>query len=1572
MEVEQPQPIKSTVDSRQHQFPLQKLNTLDDENEDFQSRLARIAAATGLPHSVLETDSPDSAALVPHQRHHARLEWVLRWLLDKLQSQEVVGSEARASPQAWRCLRTLCQCLPRSRIVHQLTSHEILSALETSLSQTYSMFEQVQKDQVHGDSEDRPQLGKRKRTESVDGDTRSGLRSAVQKPVELFLATVGFLESFNVLFQDETVNGAPPVHEQIKSVARGIDFQAPDLLGNWLLCVKATVRNAAISVPIWREGTQWHWIRPILPIWESQKLDASTALFSKTCLVPASMLLVTLERELENRVSFHLTSAGATPKYATKTDVDALKATLSILEQLLAKHVFRPMQAQIATPVSKPSLAKGLPMSIADSESDESRLKRSVERLDLMLAPLLEASGQVSPNALISGFVRQAVPRLLDIAIRSSSPSRSSKPNTLWLEAVFAVLGHCIGVLASDGTSSVLQSDSVSIMTLMLETLSNRGMALTIYTLAKIAGRYSGLLESKSDADGVQTLVHWDLLAVILQQDADVFLPVESVQRKLSATEREIPEALLKTLSKLGGRVEKVGSMDASVDGFIRRRSEIVDNIVSPLIRAYAQRRMLDKFFQALPRLVQDSYSSLGLAYLIEGEHENSEDSLLWEDSRVTVALRPLVENHLSPNQVSRLVDTFLPLILVVNNDGKHKASGTVIELETTSSVSTGLLLIKLLIEALESDDYQDQLQSQIALIRSNLLKLLQIQNIKKLKARWLIWRILSLTSPNSSLTRNPSGQEQFGNDATEASSVELAIDECYVNGTMKHNYTVVYEALSFLACSLQQEATGQRHIQEIERCLSLASDFAANTFSSMDDNANAPQIKWNGQPQSIQNPQQLALAFSCVLVKYPAAFQLIRPSSRQALLQQLYKATSVSERDRSEDGKTGVSLGMIWGSLENYAIHSGPHTIREEFLDVLSSRLRSIPSQESDHPVDAHKILEATIDHQRIPLLVLKRSRREQLLNFVSERLSQKPRDDSADAIIHGYLTFMLRLMQIPNAAADLSTDYMTLWRIADVIDRYQGGTESAYNNILDELEELGRLVFSYHLSTIEQNRSRQYLTDSHGHAVELLKSRLSYPPKFGTLRLLTVSFALWDDSKWAKELAPSLEESRSISRAYVRELLAVFETAIFMTSIYTRRMMLRAVFSGALKLSQAMVDSYNVGVDPDGARCLPPLDRAISGWLAESVEKGYCSGTEPALAFQFVTKHNYSQLRDIAAEGDVDIGNVKNALALLRNNSGVRDRLRIVDAFKVGLERLDTQQKYKVLQQLHMPREELSSNQSSLLRVIIKSLQLDKESDSPLVIEFQALLPLSCASLMKVKDVQTFSELSDCILMMLREKRWLVFQYGLDTLILTLIAFVAPAGPSLPAESGRLVYRRLCEMVEAAINRHRAKFGGRFHLLSPLLSNLLDALFVPDNRSYSSYVRKPPWLTHGTAAFGGEEGAAFASVLTSLCDPTVSSVTTRKSQREHKGLVDETRKARAYAGQYMQDVLMEFCRAQLRGRLQPRVRRRLMPGLYATIAVMSEDGLRAMNASMDPSARALWKSLYDEWRRFGVSKEQ
>lgn len=56
-----------------------------------------------------------------------------------------------------------------------------------------------------------------------------------------------------------------------------------------------------------------------------------------------------------------------------------------------------------------------------------------------------------------------------------------------------------------------------------------------------------------------------------------------------------------------------------------------------------------------------------------------------------------------------------------------------------------------------------------------------------------------------------------------------------------------------------------------------------------------------------------------------------------------------------------------------------------------------------------------------------------------------------------------------------------------------------------------------------------------------------------------------------------------------------------------------------------------------------------------------------------------------------------------------------------------------------------------------------------------------------------------------------------------------------------------------------------------------------------------------------------------------------------------------------------------QLTGRLTPEMKAALEPGIYAVLNVMTKEGMRTMNAALDESGRAVWKGLYEEWRRFG-----
>jgi len=101
------------------------------------------------------------------------------------------------------------------------------------------------------------------------------------------------------------------------------------------------------------------------------------------------------------------------------------------------------------------------------------------------------------------------------------------------------------------------------------------------------------------------------------------------------------------------------------------------------------------------------------------------------------------------------------------------------------------------------------------------------------------------------------------------------------------------------------------------------------------------------------------------------------------------------------------------------------------------------------------------------------------------------------------------------------------------------------------------------------------------------------------------------------------------------------------------------------------------------------------------------------------------------------------------------------------------------------------------------------------------------------------------------------------------------------------------------------------------------------------------------------------------------VSSASTYR-RRAAADLVDETKKARAYAGQYVPQLLTYYCCLQLNGKLSADVKDALRPGLWTMMDVVDMNTMRAMNAGMGKDERALWGSLYGEWKRFGKWNEK
>ena len=192
--------------------------------------------------------------------------------------------------------------------------------------------------------------------------------------------------------------------------------------------------------------------------------------------------------------------------------------------------------------------------------------------------------------------------------------------------------------------------------------------------------------------------------------------------------------------------------------------------------------------------------------------------------------------------------------------------------------------------------------------------------------------------------------------------------------------------------------------------------------------------------------------------------------------------------------------------------------------------------------------------------------------------------------------------------------------------------------------------------------------------------------------------------------------------------------------------------------------------------------------------------------------------------------------------------------------------------------------------------------------------------------------------------------------------------SSPRLPAESADHIFTGLCRLFSSLLIAHRAKLGGRYHLILLALQGLLRCLFEPfsENAGPKESIAQPQWLKPQSHALNESHALAYARILTTICDPSVSAVI-RTKDRSRQELNDETKKARSIAGQHLQYLVMEFCQCQLRGCILPEMRTALNPGLYALFDAMSQDVMRTVNSALDVSGRAIFKVLYDDYRMFG-----
>ncbi|KAF3941193.1 hypothetical protein ABW19_dt0202154 [Dactylella cylindrospora] len=245
-----------------------------------------------------------------------------------------------------------------------------------------------------------------------------------------------------------------------------------------------------------------------------------------------------------------------------------------------------------------------------------------------------------------------------------------------------------------------------------------------------------------------------------------------------------------------------------------------------------------------------------------------------------------------------------------------------------------------------------------------------------------------------------------------------------------------------------------------------------------------------------------------------------------------------------------------------------------------------------------------------------------------------------------------------------------------------------------------------------------------------------------------------------------------------------------------------------------------------------------------------------------------------------------------------------------------------------------------------------------------------------LSIPTCQNFDSL--CIIInsiniLLKQKAAPISQINVEETLASLAAVASTSSPKFEysGDNTDLLFIPLCSIVSTILSTQRFRIKGRHSLVVATIQALMGLLFIPKiaGRRKTDTDIHPIWLTSlKTWVVTKEAGLAYCRLLTMLCDPSSSSV---RMSRKASDLSSATVAARKAVEVHVPSLLRKYISLNLTHHLASDVRAALTPGLYAMFDVMQESTLRSLNMSLDNPGRVLFKSLYEDWNKFGKWKD-
>lgn len=327
-------------------------------------------------------ESDDSEERPNAAAFHGREEWLLRWLLKRLQSQK--EDTPRKTPTAWRLLCHTLRAIPVITAARILQERKFVSILRQTLEEAQSAQDTVPKIGIKAssDSPEDETASKVSRKRKRSGELIQNATSGVHGLGDLLGAIYAVIASMPLsteasLGVGDRGRSAAFIIESMRSVLRITAEEVGKILGSWLSLSRKLLGSEVLQLV----GNKW--LSQFIQIWELHTTGTEDLMqFSLFCSQPLISLL-----------------------QAVKSGGVSNKDWVPVLEELVARNIMLPAKA-------------------AKADNPESDLLGILTRISVI---------EDSANA----------PLLFEIAIRSIQPhgSRRRRPeDETWLQTVFNTL----------------------------------------------------------------------------------------------------------------------------------------------------------------------------------------------------------------------------------------------------------------------------------------------------------------------------------------------------------------------------------------------------------------------------------------------------------------------------------------------------------------------------------------------------------------------------------------------------------------------------------------------------------------------------------------------------------------------------------------------------------------------------------------------------------------------------------------------------------------------------------------------------------------------------------------------------------------------------------------------------------------------------------------------------------------------------------------------------------------------------------------------------------------------------